>query len=278
MPSLAKGSSIYWPGQGTHGTTSTVQAQDLPTPIIINQDMAHSEGPGTSDESTRGRVSDSVVPPPSLAYPPSSPVSNPLCCRPYSTVPISTPDSQTSINPTTSTSQTVTTTSISTSSKHKHSVLNQLLLSAKKQCTSGMTGTIVLNGIKESLDAFNNTLGQSLLMWLDCMRADTSPECWVKVMELFQENEYYLTDDCIVAFIDLFWADVTATDAYIVLKRDSLRKAWVQQQMKELSFPVNSWSYLFPSILSVLMYVDVQYLLFFGRYESVWYHSCWYSS
>ena len=72
------------------------------------------------------------------------------------------------------------------------------------------------------------------------MQADTSPEHQAKAMELFQENKYYLTDDCIIAFIDLFQADITAADAYIVLKCDSLMKAWVEQQMKEISFPVNS--------------------------------------
>lgn len=71
----------------------------------------------------------------------------------------------------------------------------------------------------------------------DRTRSDTSPERRAKAMHLFQEQESYLSDDCIVAFIDLFRMDTAAADAYIVLKRDGVRKAWVQKQLKGLGFP-----------------------------------------
>jgi hypothetical protein len=70
------------------------------------------------------------------------------------------------------------------------------------------------------------------------MHSDTSPECQAKAMDLFQEQECYLSDDCMVAFIDLFRVDSAAADAYIALKRNGLRKAWVQRQMKDLGFPL----------------------------------------
>ena len=38
-------------------------------------------------------------------------------------------------------------------------------------------------------------------------RADTSPERRAKAMDVLQEMETYLDDDCLVAFIDLFRAD-----------------------------------------------------------------------
>ena len=86
-----------------------------------------------------------------------------------------------------------------------------------------MTGAVALNGIKESLDAFNSTLGCSLaLQQLECGCADTSPECKAKAMHALQELEVYIDDDHLVAFIDLFRADTAAADAYLAIKRDSL--------------------------------------------------------
>jgi hypothetical protein len=57
-------------------------------------------------------------------------------------------------------------------------------------------------------------------------------------MDLLQELESYLYDDCMVAFIDLFKADMAAVDAYLAIKRDSLRKKWVEKQLiDQLGFP-----------------------------------------
>ena len=147
-----------------------------------------------------------------------------------------TPDPHASMDSTTSASQTAT--MASTSSKHKQSALSvSLLMSSKKQCTA-VTGTVALNGIKESLDSLNNMIECSLLMQLDHMCSDTSPKHWAKGMDLFQEQECYLSDDCMVAFIDLFRVDSATADPYIALKHDGLRKAWVQRQMKGLRFPL----------------------------------------
>ena len=99
-------------------------------------------------------------------------------------------------------------------------------------------GAIALNGIKESLDAFNSTLRRSLLLQPERARADTSPERRSKAMDLLQELESYLDDDRMVAFIDLFKADTAAADAYLAIKRDSLRKKWVEKQLIDhLGFP-----------------------------------------
>lgn len=72
----------------------------------------------------------------------------------------------------------------------------------------------------------------------DHMCSDTSPEHWAKAMDLFQEQEGYLSDECVVTFIDLFRLDSAAAYAYIALKCDGLRKAWIQRQMKDLGFPL----------------------------------------
>ena len=217
MPSLVKGSSIYRPGQGIHGAANAT--------LALPEDNAGI----ASDGSNRGYASDGnpAVPPPSSVYPPSSPISLPLPLH---------PDPCASINPITSASQSAMT--ASTSSKRKQSALSALLLLSSKKQRTTVTGAVTLNGIKESLDNFNNTIECSLLMQPDHMHSDTSPERWAKAMDLFQEQEYYLSDDCMVAFIDLFRVDSAAADAYIALKRNGLRKAWVQRQMKNLGFPL----------------------------------------
>ena len=94
---------------------------------------------------------------------------------------------------------------MSTASKHKQSALHALQSSAsvKKQQTT-TTGAIALNGIKESLDAFNTALGHSQIFQPEKAHADISPECRAKAMDVLQELEDYLDDDCMVAFIDLF--------------------------------------------------------------------------
>ncbi|KAF8223584.1 hypothetical protein L208DRAFT_1411625 [Tricholoma matsutake] len=237
MPSLVKGRSVYRPGQGTHGTTNTMLStlpQDPPDDNALGiDDPLERHGDGIpSDRSNGGHASDGdhTPPPPSSAYPSSSPISPPL---PLHTDSATTPDPH-SI---TSASQTATT-MVSTSSKHKQSALSaSLLTSSKKQCMA-VTGAVALNGIKESLDSFNSTIERSLLMQLDRMHSDTSPKHRAKAMDLFQEQESYLSDDCMVAFIDLFRVDSAAADAYIALKHNGLRKAWVQRQMKDLGFPL----------------------------------------
>ena len=57
-------------------------------------------------------------------------------------------------------------------------------------------------------------------------------------MDFFQEQEYYLSDECMVAFIDLFRLDSAAADAYIALQCDGLRKVWIQRHMKNIEFPL----------------------------------------
>ena len=94
--------------------------------------------------------------------------------------------------------------------------------------------------IKESLDSLNATVAKSALMQSDRLRADTSPERRAKAVELIQVQDDYLSDDQMVAFLDLFRADTAAADIYLAIKRESLRKAWIQKQLsKDLGFPLS---------------------------------------
>ena len=78
----------------------------------------------------------------------------------------------------------------------------------------------------------------TLLLQPEWAHADTSPEHQSKAIDLPQELESYLDDDCMVVFIDLFKANTAAADVYLAIKHDSLQKKWVEKQLIDhLSFP-----------------------------------------
>jgi hypothetical protein len=237
MPSLVKGNNVYRPSQGTYGAASaTLQlakdADKVPaltdSPISdganFNEGCSGHVGPGDDAEEETP-----PVPPPSSL--PSSPVSPPLSLTPQTAVSDIVPDSDTSMS--------CATPSTSTGSKRKRSALSAAQSSStsnKRQHTT--PGTITMNGIKESIEKFNATISNSVLMQPDRLHADTSPERRAKAVDLIQVQEDYLSDDQMVAFLDFFRADTAAADIYLAIKRESLRKAWVQKQLwKELGFP-----------------------------------------
>jgi hypothetical protein len=164
--------------------------------------------------------------------PPSSRLSSPASGRPVVPNPLSGSTLSTSHTPS----------STSTASKRKQSALSatQSSSSSKKQHTN--SGAVLMYGIRESLDNFNATVSKSALMQADRFCADTSPECLAKAVELIQEQEDYLSDDQMVAFLDLFQADTAAADIYLAIKQETLWKAWIQKQLlKDLEFPASTW-------------------------------------
>jgi hypothetical protein len=54
-----------------------------------------------------------------------------------------------------------------------------------------------------------------------------SPSRKTKAIQRAQELEEGLDDDKLAALIRVFQADVNAADAYLVIKRDGLRRAWI---------------------------------------------------
>jgi len=87
-----------------------------------------------------------------------------------------------------------------------------------------MPSAVVLYGIKESLDHFNSMVNKSALMnKTPQQRPDTSPEWRAKAVALLQKEEYYLTVDEKVAFLDLFEANTAAADIYIGIEEAELR-------------------------------------------------------
>jgi len=84
-------------------------------------------------------------------------------------------------------------------------------------------------------------LSDQLSEFTDAFRAGTvaetgpfvasSPERKMMAMKRAQELESDLDDVWLVALIGLFQTDVSAADAYLVLKRDGLRKVWVESKL-----------------------------------------------
>jgi hypothetical protein len=103
-------------------------------------------------------------------------------------------------------------------SGHTPSVLS---LSGKKQ-RSAIPGAVALNGIKESLDAFNKTIERGLVVQPHEQVRDTSPERRQKAIARLQESETHLDDARLIALIDLFKSDTSEADTYMSLHQQTM--------------------------------------------------------
>ena len=234
MPNLAAGSNVYRASVGTHGAANSTLTHGPEVNDNSNTGNASTSLHGAADEHGQDGNEEPVL----QSSPPLPPSSPSLPTRDIPTL-CGVPTSLTSTSYPSATGSTSVST-MSCAAKRKQSVFQASQSNAsvsKKQRTT--SGTVALNGIKESLDTFNSTIGRNLgLRQLERERADTSPERRAKAMDLLQEQETYLDDDRMIAFIDLFRADTAVADAYLAIKRDGLRRKWVEKQLKEmLGFP-----------------------------------------
>jgi hypothetical protein len=219
MPSLRKGSYAFRPSQQSRGAASMMS---------VDQQPSETEG---SDQMDTGHLAT----PPVNATDDGDPDLPPLSPQPP---PPSSPQNLTPSVPSTYAAST-STMSTSSSTKHKQSALDASQLHSETKrahTTTPLSGAVTLNGIKENLVTFNNTIEHTLGQ-PDRMHADTSPEWQSKAMDLIQEKEGDLCDEQLVALIDLFQGNTGAADAYISLKHDMLCWVWVQKHLIELSFP-----------------------------------------
>ncbi|RPD70630.1 hypothetical protein L226DRAFT_525741 [Lentinus tigrinus ALCF2SS1-7] len=98
----------------------------------------------------------------------------------------------------------------------------------KKAHTS--SGAQALTGMTGQLDNFNDTMHKILTL----EQGDAStPQCKQKAMIQVQQLETDLSDDQLVSLINIFQLQAGAADAYLVLQREGLRKAWVQDKLKQ---------------------------------------------
>jgi hypothetical protein len=61
--------------------------------------------------------------------------------------------------------------------------------------------------------------------------SESSPVRKRKVMDLAQELEDDLSDNDLSSLLELFETNVMAADAYMTIKRDGLRRTWVQRKL-----------------------------------------------
>ena len=122
---------------------------------------------------------------------------------------------------------------------HKHKPSNLLSLSTtcsstrsstptiKKQCTS--TGA-ALEGLGDRLTEFNETF-QANNEPRHGAGIKSTPACKRTTICRAQELETDLAIEHVVALIHIFKGNVSAVDAYVVLKHEELRKLWVRSKL-----------------------------------------------
>ena len=60
----------------------------------------------------------------------------------------------------------------------------------------------------------------------------STPQRKQLAMRRAQELEYELDDEGMVSLLELFETDASAADAYLVIERPALRKAWVARKLR----------------------------------------------
>jgi hypothetical protein len=144
----------------------------------------------------------------------------------------------------TSTALSSTTPSVTSSHKRKHAALASVSESfqsssfgsgpsEKKQRGSGVA---VLSGIKDSIDEFK-TIMRTGMPITQVRAADRAAAYRVEAMDKVQKEEPDLDDDQVVALVDLFRTDSSAAEAYMAIVRPTIRKAWLNKQLRLLGFP-----------------------------------------
>lgn len=99
---------------------------------------------------------------------------------------------------------------------------------ARKRQTSG---TAALMNLSDQLSDFTDAYRAGTAAEASPRDFASSPERKRMAMERAQELESDLDDTRLVALIGLFRKDVSAADAYLVLKREGLRKVWVETEL-----------------------------------------------
>ncbi len=95
-------------------------------------------------------------------------------------------------------------------------------------------GAQALNGVNDQFEDFNSLMRTlvSLEGYGGPLAAmPSTPQRKQKAMLRAQELETDLSDAQMVSLINLFQQEAGAADAYLVIQREALRKAWVQNKL-----------------------------------------------
>lgn len=100
-------------------------------------------------------------------------------------------------------------------------------------------GAQALQAVGERLDDFNTIMRTLVALESQEPVASASlppstPQRKQLAMRRAQKLEDHLDDDRLVSLINIFQKDASAADAYLVLERDGLRRAWVEDQLSTL--------------------------------------------
>ena len=93
---------------------------------------------------------------------------------------------------------------------------------------------LAINGLRAELNSFNSTFRAAVVA--PDVNVNSTPERKARAVDLAQERETDLDDDEMVSLLDVFRADVTAADTYMRIKKEGVRKKWVQKQLTEASY------------------------------------------
>jgi hypothetical protein len=200
MPTTAKGANVFRASQGASDHAHAI------SPELEDDEASEDEGK-TIEQSA---IPWSPSPPPACHSPtcdqhsPTSPVFASSHKRKYSALSVAQTSASASPHSTPSRA--------STSSWHKR---------ARKE----ITGPAALQGLRAELSTFGQTFVEVSTPPLPTLAP--SPSRKTKAIQRAQELEEGLDDDKLAALIRVFQADVNAADAYLVIKRDGLRRAWI---------------------------------------------------
>ena len=103
-----------------------------------------------------------------------------------------------------------------------------------------ITGPVALNGIKEEMSIFNNTIrtmSEHKMCRLDNLPPPlpTDNQLRQEAQNLLQEKDTYLDDDSMIAMFDLFAENAVQAQTYLGIRRDSLRKLWVKRELEKMN-------------------------------------------
>jgi hypothetical protein len=107
---------------------------------------------------------------------------------------------------------------------------------SKKRATSGIqrvtNGAGAVQGLTAELSAFGDTFLEGIAMAAP-QTSTLAPLLLRKTRAILraQELEEDLDDGKLAALIRIFQSDVNAADAYMVIKRPGLRKAWIEDTL-----------------------------------------------
>jgi len=129
----------------------------------------------------------------------------------------------------------------SKSSKRKQSALGDGTSgtsSDKRWKSSGPPGALVLVGLRQSLDVFNDSFNHSMSTNARTGSRKYEGEAagtkiWDDAVALVQKREPYLTNDQLIVLMDLFLNSTPILTTYLGIEKDDLRKAWLGNQLAQ---------------------------------------------